>query len=87
MTRPAPARQTSRGGWYALGPGAGMQLTYRKLSLMQIVGPELFAKAGLDRLDPNQQYLLARFIEQRVEQAVRFAQGRDVGRPEPPETA
>ncbi len=64
-------------------------MTSQKLSLSQIVGEDLFHKAGLDRLGPNQQFLLARFIEARVEQAVRFAEEQERRQPsepqEPPE--
>lgn len=45
-------------------------MTYRKMTLQERLGPEVFAQAGLGRLTPEQQVVLADWLEGYTKQIV-----------------
>ena len=49
-------------------------MTSRKMDLKQMVGEELYRRAGLARLSPEERAALAEWIEDRVARAVRRAE-------------
>lgn len=51
-------------------------MTARRLSLLQVVGPEVFQKAGLEKLSAQEQFYLADWILRRINEAVEFVRQR-----------
>ncbi len=57
--------------WAGPGPGeGGAVMKSHEMNLEQTVGPELYRSAGLARLDPRAQQMLADWINRQVAEAV-----------------
>ena len=61
-------------------------MVFRKMDLKQVVGKEIFRRAGLAKLDPEERTVLADWIQDRVQKAIRhtvkdLAQKGPMGKP------